>query len=167
MKSPFPGMDPYMERHWRDVHASLVLYARDMLQPQLGGSLRARVEERVVLDSPDWGETQAFYPDVRIEERARPAREVLAKAAEFGTAVAEPTVIRRLEETHTEGFVQIIDTADGNRIISVIEFLSPTNKRRGPDLDGYRLKQQELPRGTRESCGSRPATRRPPHPAGA
>ncbi|MGO9470092.1 MAG: DUF4058 family protein, partial [Isosphaeraceae bacterium] len=20
MKSPFPGMDPYLERHWGDVH---------------------------------------------------------------------------------------------------------------------------------------------------
>jgi hypothetical protein len=29
MKSPFPGMDPYLEQHWRDVHSSLIIYARD------------------------------------------------------------------------------------------------------------------------------------------
>jgi hypothetical protein len=32
MKSPFPGMDPYLEEHWRDVHHSFLTYARDELQ---------------------------------------------------------------------------------------------------------------------------------------
>ena len=35
MPSPFPGMDPYLEAHWRDVHASLIIYARDALQGAL------------------------------------------------------------------------------------------------------------------------------------
>jgi hypothetical protein len=25
-RSPFPGMDPYLELHWRDVHLALVVY---------------------------------------------------------------------------------------------------------------------------------------------
>lgn len=53
MKSPFPGMDPYLERHWRDVHATLVVLSRGMLQPQLGAGLRARIEERLVVELPD------------------------------------------------------------------------------------------------------------------
>jgi hypothetical protein len=28
MPSPFPGMDPYLEVHWRDIHASLIIYSR-------------------------------------------------------------------------------------------------------------------------------------------
>ena len=35
MKSPFPGMDPYLERHWRGAHHALVTYARDQLQTKL------------------------------------------------------------------------------------------------------------------------------------
>ena len=35
MKSPFPGMDPYLEQSWRDVHAALIIYSRDQLQSQL------------------------------------------------------------------------------------------------------------------------------------
>ena len=27
MASPFPGMDPYLEQFWRNVHASLIIYA--------------------------------------------------------------------------------------------------------------------------------------------
>jgi hypothetical protein len=34
MKSPFPGMDPYLEQFWRDVHASLIIYSRDQLDLQ-------------------------------------------------------------------------------------------------------------------------------------
>ena len=51
MASPFPGMDPYLESHWRDIHASLIIYARDALQGVLPGSLRARVEEAVLLET--------------------------------------------------------------------------------------------------------------------
>lgn len=51
IKSPFPGMDPYLEAHWRDVHASLVIYLRDRLQPGLPRDLRARVEERVFIET--------------------------------------------------------------------------------------------------------------------
>jgi len=29
MASPFPGMDPYLEQFWRDVHARLIIYAAD------------------------------------------------------------------------------------------------------------------------------------------
>ena len=45
MKSPFPGMDPYMEKHWHEVHHRLITYASDLLQEQLPPQLRARVEE--------------------------------------------------------------------------------------------------------------------------
>lgn len=41
MKSPFPGMDPWLEDHWRDVHHSFLTYARDDVQPQLPGPLSA------------------------------------------------------------------------------------------------------------------------------
>src|SRR5438093_5157102 len=53
MQSPFPGMDPYLERHWGDVHHSLITYARDQLREVLPKDLRARVEERVFVESPD------------------------------------------------------------------------------------------------------------------
>ena len=42
MKSPFPGMDPYLEEHWRDVHHSFLTYARDEMQDRLPANLRAR-----------------------------------------------------------------------------------------------------------------------------
>ncbi len=45
MKSPFPGMDPYLEAHWGDVHTTLMVYASRQLNTQLPSDLAARIEE--------------------------------------------------------------------------------------------------------------------------
>jgi hypothetical protein len=50
MKSPFPGMDPYLERHWGDVRASLVVYGADQMQPTLAVDLVARINTREYLE---------------------------------------------------------------------------------------------------------------------
>lgn len=46
---PFPGMDPYLESRWSDMHTSMSTYARDALADQLPPNLVARLEEYVVL----------------------------------------------------------------------------------------------------------------------
>lgn len=51
MTRPFPGMDPYLESHWRDIHHRLITYAADEIQTGLPQDLRARVEERVFVES--------------------------------------------------------------------------------------------------------------------
>ena len=82
LNSPFPGMDPYLERHWGDVHQALVTYIRDQLQPSLPETVRMpRMQERVYIESP--GMRHESYPDVRVVERPR------RRAARAGTAVAE------------------------------------------------------------------------------
>ena len=35
MASPFPGMDPYLEYHWGDIHSGLVIYIREAVAKQL------------------------------------------------------------------------------------------------------------------------------------
>lgn len=65
MPSPFPGMDPYLEPHWGDVHQSLITYARDQLNGRLPRPLRARTEERVFVEQGE-GEGRSRYPDVRV-----------------------------------------------------------------------------------------------------
>ena len=70
MASPFPGMDPYLEQFWGDVHQRLVTYACDQLQGTLPGDLRARIQERVFVESPT-GPERNMYPDIRVVERGR------------------------------------------------------------------------------------------------
>ena len=67
MANPFPGMNLYLERHWGDVRASLIVYARDQLNARLSDDLRARAEERVYLETPE-GPGGYRRPDVRVIE---------------------------------------------------------------------------------------------------
>ncbi len=72
-KSPFPGMDPWLEDHWGDVHARLTTYTSDRLQPNLPTGLRARIEEYVTVESKfddeEW--RHRFVPDVVVTEPFR------------------------------------------------------------------------------------------------
>ena len=69
MASPFPGMDPYLEAHWGDIHHRIINYACDAIQEQLPDDLFARMEERIYVRTPR--ELMERYPDVRVVERPR------------------------------------------------------------------------------------------------
>jgi hypothetical protein len=144
MRSPFPGMDPYLERHWGDIHTSLIVYARNQLNAQLPDDLQARVEESAGVEIED-RRARTVYPDVRIvEEPDEPwaVRETAAVADAAGT-VAEPYVVLLEDEPRTQRHLEIVDTTDGGRVVTAIEVLSPANK---VGLDGpvaYRRKQRE------------------------
>jgi len=141
MESPFPGMDPYLEQYWREVHHRLTTYACDTLQPSLPEQLRARVEERVFVES-EAPEYRSFYPDVHVVERGRPQQP--AVAVESDVAVAEPLLIRIDDEPLSQGYIEIIDAGSGNRVVTVIEFLNPSNKVPGEGQDLYLRKQREV-----------------------
>lgn len=142
MPSPFPGMDPYLEAHWRDVHARLIIYASDALQSVLPRGLRARVEESVLLETPLGIGDHPLYPDVRVVEyTARRETEMQAKSS---VAVADPLLIRAEPEPISETYLEIIDQESGNRIVTVLEFLSPSNKSPGPNREQYLRKQREI-----------------------
>ncbi len=143
MKSPFPGMDPYLQQHWGDVHTSLVTYARDQLQETLPSGLVARAQERVYLEKEGEAD-RSTYPDVYVVER--PKRKGAAIGGRGGLALAEPVIVKFRDEPITERFIQIIDAKSGKRVVSVIEFISPTNKIAGAGFDLYRQKQTEAER---------------------
>jgi hypothetical protein len=142
MKSPFPGMDPYLERSWRDVHARLVLYIADALQPSLPSDLLVRAEERIYVSSERAAKGyRNLYPDVRIvESDPLPFQPV---ASSLAVAVAEPLVIAVDDEPMTETYLQVKEVAT-ERVVTTIEVLSTTNKKPGDGAREYRQKQQEL-----------------------
>lgn len=142
MPSPFPGMDPYLESHWRDVHARLIIYASDALQSVLPSGLRARVEESVLLETPEGLGDHPLFPDVRVVEYT--SRRETGMRPEAGVAVAEPLFVETEPEPVVEPYLEIIDRESGNRVVTVIEFLSPSNKSPGPNREQYRRKQREI-----------------------
>ena len=141
MPSPFPGIDPYLEDHWRDVHTRLMVYICDALQEHLPTSLRARVGERVVLETPEGLSKDDRYPDVPvIEFRPESGRPRQAN----GTAVAEPVVLVAEKEPLTENYIEIIDISSGNKVVTIVEVLSRTNKTPGVGKMEYTRKQREI-----------------------
>jgi hypothetical protein len=137
-------MDPWLEDFWRDVHARLAIYAADQLQGFLPDDLRARVEERVVVEPLD-DQSRNVYPDVRIVERGRGPG--LAVAMETDVDVAEPLVLRVANEPVTETYIEIIDVGTGKRVVTVLEILSLANKQSGDSRKQYRQKREELMAG--------------------
>lgn len=141
MENPFPGMNPYLEAHWRDVHTSLMVYMRDQLQGQLPADLIARVEESVSIDAGE--DSREVSPDVRIVEEPGGWRaEGGASVATAAVAVADPPLIP-VEEPATPRHVEIIEPKAGNRVVTAIEVISPTNKRDEEGRAAYRRKQYE------------------------
>jgi hypothetical protein len=136
-------MDPYLQSHWRDVHASLIVYMRDALQESLPGTLRARVEERVVLETPEGIGPNPLYPDLRVIEY-RPDERQGGVAAVAEVTAAEAVEVELTSEPPTEGYIEIIDAESGNRVVTVIELLSPTNKMTAVGRVQYCHKQREV-----------------------
>lgn len=142
--SPFPGMDPYLERFWRDVHHAVVTYARDQLQSLLAPELRARMEERVFVTG-DEGLIGHRVPDVYVVEYPPrgPAGGPALAVEERVEELVEPFTVPLPEVRLTEPYIEIIDASSGNRVVSVIEFLSPTNKLSGEGRGEYLRKRNE------------------------
>lgn len=131
-------MDPYLERHWEDVHTRLIGYIADALQPQLSEDLIARMEEKVYVE--DAGDTRMRRPDVRIVEMPTSWR---PDAGAVGAAVLdEPMLLEPVGDPIRQRSVLIYDSA-GNRIITAIKVLSPWNKKSGKDLEKYLEKREK------------------------
>lgn len=140
MKSPFPGMDPYLEPRWSDVHLSLAVYTRNTLNRLLPPGLLARSEERAIVSFDD-EVLRTISPDVSVFERG--LAEPTWDTGGVATAVAEAVCVHLPKREIKQRYLEIRDARSGGRVITVIEFVSPTNKCPGDGLTKYRQKQDE------------------------
>lgn len=131
-------MDPYLEPHWLDVHSSLVIGSRDSLNEQLPEDLTAIAEERVAVESES-GEEHLIGPDVKVFE---PPAETAAVVESPAGRIEAPYRLLSQVEPMIERFLRVIE-AGTERLVTVIEFVSPTNKR-GDGLHSFRSKRAEL-----------------------
>ncbi len=149
----FPGMDPYLEDPllWPGFHNALVVYIRDQLQPQLRPRYIAAVEDRVFLEETP----RAIIPDVWVRERS----DFSTQDGAGGVAVLETTAVATGElefqadeellislsalDEH-ESYIEILDRQSGQRVVTIIEVLSPSNKAFGRGREPYKAKQREV-----------------------
>ncbi|MBY0512887.1 MAG: DUF4058 family protein [Gemmataceae bacterium] len=131
MPSPFPGMDPYLEDPavWPGVHANLIVAIQELLNQKIRPNYVARVEERVYMETEgESGEDHERIPDVRVDEWPGPKPHRPAQAA-AAVAIAEPVFLPHGDPVR-ERRVEVVRVAT-RRLVTVIEVVSPSNKRSG------------------------------------
>lgn len=142
MPCPFPGMDPYIERPeiWPDFHDSLITAIRGLLQPLLRPRYAALTQDRLYVVEAD----RPIRPDVSM------IRTSSRRTGGTGTALLEadaPAVFELWRDEIREPLIHIIEPAEGNRLVTAIEVLSPENKTRGPGRVSYLRKRDEFWQG--------------------
>jgi hypothetical protein len=114
----------------------LVVYACDQLQPLLRPRYNAAIEGRVFVEGPD----RQIIPDVWLRRTHSSEKGSSIALAEADAPVE--VLVSALEIR--EAYINILDLRSGQRVVSVIEFVSPTNKYAGRGRDSYITKQQEV-----------------------
>ncbi len=144
MPSPFPGIDPFIEsQKWPDFHNRLIIEMADLLMPNLRPRYVVEVERNVSIEEPGGnGASRTIRPDLTVSQRLG------TQAAAGGLATEELTVplLADLPEVEEKGqtYLAIRETAS-LRVVTVIELLSPENKRPGARArDSYEGKRRAL-----------------------
>jgi hypothetical protein len=130
-------MDPYLEhpRLWPDVHNRLIAELGRSLGPLVRPRYVIRLEERTYLDE----DALVFLgrPDVAVE-RADHVKEGHDQSTPGVTAVTMP-MPEHVHETWLE-----VRGATDDRVITVLELLSPSNKRPGAGRAVYLEKRRQV-----------------------
>lgn len=152
MPSPFPGMDPYLERRgvFHSFHNSLCSHLHDALNQRLPGRYYAQLDSRQEIGIADEPEPRIMQPDVAVQfdpstlERGGLAtltkqdiRNVVSPSIEFESE-------GELEESWS---VEIRDAESNHELITLVEILSPSNKLPGRDRQEYLRKREAVLHG--------------------
>ncbi len=150
MPSPFPGMDPYLERRsvWNDVHDTLIVAIRDAIVPQVAPAYYTAIEGHTYIaevdeESLSWREKFVGRPDVAVVTASEEAEPFGEGATATAVAIAPQMVTLPEYEEVREGYLEIRD-AQTHRVVTVIGVLSPSNKSPGERRDEYETKRRRV-----------------------
>jgi hypothetical protein len=142
MPSPFPGMNPYLEQIevWHDFHERVCPLVAELLTAQVRPHYIVKIDEHIYIhELPAGSRTLAGRSDIEV---ARLHGNGGFRAA---TSVLEAPAHVRLPAIDIErvSFVEVRDRAS-RQLITVIEFLSPSNKMSGPYREQYIAKRSQV-----------------------
>jgi Protein of unknown function (DUF4058) len=141
MASPFPGMNPYLESpaFWSEFHNRLMVAIADDLSPQLRPRYRVAIEQRVYLSSLD-EQRLVGIPDITVTRQPNPESAIATLALPSSQPIS---VLLPLPEEVRESYLEVREVTSG-QVITVIEVLSPKNKRPGEGRVAYERKRQQV-----------------------
>ena len=146
MRSPFPGMDPYIEaRHlFEDFHIHLINEISRVLSDVVPDRYVVRAGERsyvALTECDDEEHKRSFLPDVTVASHRKPTKTRKAKESAGAQAVQSESrsiMMRALVKAeYREPFLEIRQVDPERKLITGIEVPSPSNKR--PGTKGWRM----------------------------
>ena len=150
LDNPFPGMNPYLEsaRLWPEVHNCLVASIHSCLRRTLPFRYWVIMEERagIGIHPPPEPPYRYIKPDLGITDvGGRPGSATTAAAAVAlpETDADAVAVLLPFRETVSEWFITISDR-NSDELVTILELLSPGNKRSGEGRIQYEDKRNSI-----------------------
>ncbi len=144
--NPFPGMNPWLEHPalWGDARfrliSSIARYQSPLLGPYYYVSVGAQAYVATAFAQPP----ATRYPDIAAVQPPSPVTRSSRTVQAVAAPVVEPIAVKVpvpdvIEETYLE-----VREAETGQVVTVIEVLSPTNKRPGVGRQKYKRKRLEI-----------------------
>ncbi len=146
MPSPFPGMDPWLERSalFPDLHNTYIGYLREAMAAVLPRPYYTALGTRLYVEDSN----RHVEPDVDIFSPTKPRKRNSIESGAVLVSKARPLVFRTLSDPVREWTLEIRHSDSGDRLVTSVEVLSLSNKRRGAEgRRKYLKKRKELREG--------------------
>jgi hypothetical protein len=136
-------MDPFVEdQEWSDFHSTFNTVVREALAPGIAPRYIVRVERRVYVEHGLEEEDRRRQADVAVIGSGVDA--AVADSREGGLAVAPVECVLPIPEERRESFL-VIREQQTMEVVTIIETLSPANKRASSDgREQYLAKREEI-----------------------
>jgi hypothetical protein len=141
MPSPFPGMNPYLELPalWHEFHNRLIVAISDALTPYLQPRYYVAVETRTYMDD-DNPELLGGIPDAIVLTASKAP---VVHPATTATQTRLKQIRLPMPVEVKERYLEVREVGT-HQVITVIEVLSPKNKRKGEGRTAYEKKRQRV-----------------------
>jgi len=144
MPNPFPGMNPYLENSnfWPQVHHLLISIILESLVPKLLPKYRVNIEKRIYEIN---GEESLLVgiPDVIVQGSPNQTNSRNSNVAVAAPPAKSLRVRVPMPIEFREGYLEVRDMAT-KEVVTVIEVLSPANKRPGKGREMYEEKREKV-----------------------
>ena len=148
MPSPFPGMDPYLEQSafWSSFHSRLIVALADAIELQLSPQYYVEVETRTYESDDSEDGVLIGIPDAIVfsnQSDVTTGEQLLKDDTSIATQAPPERVSVPMPLEIKERYLEVREIAT-DEVITVIELLSPKNKRSGDGRTAYEKKRRAI-----------------------
>lgn len=144
MQNPFPGMNPYLEQSelWHQVHNHLISGIAFAIADQIAPQYRVSIEQRIY-QSFDDPRSVVGIADVAVKPDVLRAARAREPQGSISTLTRPQQVQLPIPWEVKEQYLEVREVAT-KELITVIEVLSPINKRSGKGRSIYETKRTRI-----------------------